>query len=677
MLEQREWTGIYRATARAYGFVTPDGGGADLFVPPGQEQSAWDGDAVRCQLLPDEGDGRTAVRVVQVTGRARDFVTGVLQKEGHRVWLYPGDPKLPSPILVTGGLHNAKNGDRAAVEVRAFAHGRGQVPSGVLAQLFGPSSDFYSLIEAILFDHGVETEFPHAVMEQTAKIGETLTEADLAGRLDLRDKLIFTIDGASSRDFDDAVSLERDGDGNRVLGVHIAHVAHYVPLRSPLDEEALQRGTSVYFADRVAPMLPIALSNGICSLNPGVDRLCLSCFLTLDGRGNILRHSLHKSVIRSAYRMTYEDCNRLLAGDDPRLAEKYAALLPTLRDMAELADDLTKKRRLRGALTLESSELVVQCDDAGEPVGLAVRESGRAEKLIEEFMLAANETVAEHLHEAGVPAVYRIHEKPGEEKLDALRAALTPLGYRVGEGDSFALQKIVDEASGKPEALMVNTLLLRAQKKARYDREDQGHFALAAPHYCHFTSPIRRYPDLMVHRALTALLDGDQKTAKKLGGLVEEAAKQSSVREIAAAEAEREVEKRYAARFLSAHLGERFPGAVSGVTRTGVFVLLTCGAEGRIPLESLPADDYDWDEGRMTLTGRTHSFSLGMPLTVIVAASDVEQGLVELALEGVQPRLPRAVRTERTPKRNAAPKPKQSRPSRPPHGKPGKRGKKR
>ena len=678
-MEKQEWKGIYRATAKAYGFVSPEDGGGDFFVPPGMECGAWNGDEVLCRALPDEGDGRTAVQVIRVTGRARDSVVGVLQKEHHRIWLYPSDPKLPSPILVTGGLHNAHNGDRAAVELRSFAHGRGQTPSGVLAQIFGPAGEFYSLIEAILYDYGVETEFGPAVMEQTGKIGEELTAADLEGRLDLRGKTIFTIDGASSRDFDDAVSLERDGAGNRVLGVHIAHVSHYVPLRSPLDNEAFQRGTSVYFADRVAPMLPIALSNGICSLNPGVDRLTLSCFMTLDEKGKILSHSLHKSVIRSAYRMTYEDCNRLLAGDDPQLAEQYRDLLPLLREMAALASDLTEQRRLRGSLTLESSELTVQCDENGEPVGLAMRESGRAEWLIEEFMLAANETVARHLHEAKAPGIYRIHEKPGEEKLENLRTALSPLGYRVGAGDSFALQKVVDEAHGKPEALMVNTLLLRAQKKARYDREDLGHFALAAPHYCHFTSPIRRYPDLMVHRALTALLEGDGKTLKKLGGRVEEAARQSSVREIAAAEAEREVEKRYAARFLSAHLGESFPGAVSGVTKTGIFVLLTCGAEGRIPLESLPRDEYDYDEGRMTLRGHSHSFSIGTPLTAVVAAADVEQGLVELALEGVEPqRSVRPMREPREERRNGhAPKHKGNRSFRPPHGKPGKKGKKR
>lgn len=643
MSEQKELTGVYRATANAYGFFTPDEGGADCFIPPRQNGGAWDGDRVAVRPIPgDEGDGRDAVRVVRVLERARTGVTGVLRRENHKVWLDPADPKLPGPILITGGLHNAHNGDRAAVELKSYAHGRGQVPAGTLTQIFGPAGEFYGLIESILFDHDISVEFPPAVMEQTLRISEELTEDDLAGRIDLREKTIITIDGASSRDFDDAVSLEKKPDGNWELGVHIADVSHYIPLRSPLDNEALDRGTSVYFADRVAPMLPIALSNGICSLNPHVDRLSLSCFMTMDGAGNILEHAIVKSVIRSTERMTYEDCNKLLAGEDATLAEKYAHILPMLRDMAGLAAALTKKRRLRGSLTLESSELTVLCDENGEPVGLTTRESGQSESLIEEFMLAANETVAAHLREAGVPAVYRVHEKPSEDKLENLRTVLAPLGYKVGAGDSFALQKVVDAVSGKPEALMVNTLLLRAQKKARYDPEDLGHFALAANDYCHFTSPIRRYPDLMVHRALTALLDEgkDGKTVKKLARLVDEAARQSSLREIAAAEAEREIEKRYAARFLSAHVGEVFAGAVSGVTRFGVFVLLACGAEGLLPLENLPDTGYEYDEGTMTLKswqGET-VYTIGTPLTVVIASADVESGQVELALEGVAAR---------------------------------------
>lgn len=684
MPEKKQMTGTYRATAGAYGFFIPQEGGGDYFVPPRQNGGAWDGDTVTAEAVPGDGDGgRTVARVTAVTARVHRAVTGVLRKERGRCWLEPADPKLPGPILVTGRLHNAHNGDRAAVAVTSYAAGRGQTPGGELAEIFGPAGEFSSLIDAILYDHDIRPQFPPEAMEQALAVPEVLTQADLDGRLDLREKTIITIDGASSRDFDDAVSLERDGEGNWLLGVHIADVSHYVPAKSPLDKEAWERGTSVYFADRVVPMLPIALSNGICSLNPRADRLALSCFMTMDGAGNILRRRAAKSVIRSAERMTYEDCNVLLAGGDPALAERYAHILPMLREMDRLAAALTKKRRHRGSLTLESSELAVLCDEAGNPVGLTVREPGRSESLIEEFMLAANETVAKYLTDAGVPCIYRVHEKPAADKLENLRAVLAPLGYQVGAGDSFALQKVVDRAGGRPEAPMINTLLLRAQKKARYDSENLGHFALAADCYCHFTSPIRRYPDLMVHRALTALLEGRADGARRLAGAMDQAARQSSLREAAAAEAEREIEKRYAARFLAGHLGEAFPGAVSGVTRFGLFVLLSCGAEGLLPLEGLPQDAYDYDEGTMTLKGRQgeHVYTIGTPLTVLIAAADPQSGQVDLALEGVElrPRL-RVSRPERREERPAARGKKRvpaSRPGKKPGRKPGRRGRRK
>lgn len=627
-------TGTYHSTARAFGFLTPDGGGADWFIPPRMSGGAWDGDAVLAQPLETGEDGaRDAARVMKITARAHESVTGVLRKHNHQCWLEPDDKKLPPLILVTGRLHNAHSGDKAAVAVRSYASGRGQTPCGELTQIFGPSGELSAIVASILYNYHIEPEFPEEVMAQALAVPEEAEKREMAGRLDLRGETVITIDGASTRDFDDAVSLTRDEAGRWRLGVHIADVSHYVPHKSPLDREAYERGTSVYYADRVVPMLPIALSNGICSLNPGVDRLTLSCFMTLDRSGTIVEHTIVKSVIRSAERMTYEDCNLLLAGGDGKLEARYAHILPMLRDMAALASTLSKRRRGRGALFLESNEIFITCDEEGRPSGMGLRQPGQSEALIEEFMLAANETVAKHLADAAFPCVYRVHEKPASEKLDALRAMLAPLGYVVGEGDGFALQKVLDEAADKPEAPMINTMLLRAQMRARYSAENSGHFGLAAPFYCHFTSPIRRYPDLMVHRVLTVLLS--QGTNPKLPKAVEYAAEQSSRREQDAANAEREIEKCYAAQYMTAHIGEKFHGVVSGVTRFGLFVTLSNGAEGMLPTESLPRDEYQYEENAMTLAGRNNAYRFGMPLEVVIDGAEPALGEITLRLEGV------------------------------------------
>ena len=469
---------------------------------------------------------------------------------------------------------------------------------------------------------------------------QAVKPAALEGRLDLRGKTIITIDGASSKDFDDAVSLEKDEAGRWVLGVHIADVSHYVRPGSALDLEAFERGTSVYFADQVVPMLPVELSNGICSLNPHVDRLALSCMMTMDKSGAVVDHTIAKTVICSTERMTYEDCNMLLAGEDPALAERYAHILPMLKDMAALAKQLEKMRRNRGALDLETKESYVICDQEGKPVDVALRQQGESEKLIESFMLAANECVAEHLNRLHKPCVYRVHEKPSDEKSQALRTMVAPLGYDLKNADSHSLQKLLDWAKGKPEEGAVSMMVLRSLMKARYDEDNLGHFGLAAEYYCHFTSPIRRYPDLMVHRVLSALLDGSlDKQEKKLTTVVQRAAVQSSQRELAAQEAEREIEKRYLAEFMAGHIGETFAGVVSGVTRFGLFVSVAGGVEGLLPVEALPGGGWHYDEAHLTLledNGRGR-YTFGMPLEVECAAADPVSGRVDFILPGGTP----------------------------------------
>ncbi|MCI6256963.1 MAG: ribonuclease R [Clostridiales bacterium] len=639
-------TGVYHAAGRGFGFVTPsgeEGAGGDYFIPPRMENGAWNGDTVtiRPEGGPSAPGEKREARVISVLKRANRAVTGAVRKHNRETWLVPDGDKLRDPILVVGRTAGLRPGDKAAVKISSYGTAK-QPPMGTLAEVFGRDGSREAAVEAILFEQGIHRQFPPPVLEQAARAPQVVDPSALAGRLDLRDKLIITIDGAHARDLDDAVSLERDGQGRPVLGVHIADVSHYVPMGSPLDVEAWQRGTSVYFADQVVPMLPTELSNGICSLNPRVDRLTLSCIMTLAPDGSVAEYRIVKSVIRTAERMNYPDCNALLQGGSLGLEERYAHILPMLREMAGLSRVLERRRRLRGGLDLESRESEILCDDEGRPVSIRARAPGESEGIIESFMLAANECVARHLSQLQAPAVYRIHEKPSAEKAEALRAMLAPLGYDVREPDNFSLQKLLDQARGTPQEFLVHTTVLRSLMKARYEPQNLGHFGLAAPYYCHFTSPIRRYPDLMVHRCLTALLDGamEGKTGQKLSSAVGKAARQSSERELSAQTAEREIEKRYLAEYMASRTGETFAAAVSGVTRFGLFVLVEGGAEGFLPAEALPAPPYTFDEAHMTLSHGEERYTLGTLLQVVCASADPGSGQIVFRLPGHAPRSP-------------------------------------
>ncbi len=643
-------TGRYQGDRRGFGFLIPEGGTSradDCFIPPHREGGAWDGDTVEAVAEPEDPTqpGRRLARVTRIIERGAKTVTGTIHKVDRELWLYPDNERLPGPIKVIGRA-KLRDGEKAAVAVSSYGSAK-TPPLGTLKATFGPAGTRAAAVEAILYQQGVERQFPDPVLDEADSAPQSVSAAERRGRLDLRERTIITIDGAASKDLDDAISLEKEGN-NWVLGVHIADVSHYVTPGSQLDGEAFRRGTSVYFADQVVPMLPVALSNGICSLNQGVDRLTLSCFMTMGADGAVLDHSIVKSVIRSTERMTYEDCNILLAEDGrpqraaptapqyPFLAERYAHILPMLQDMAALSRVLEKRRRTRGSLDLETQESYIVCDSEGRPVDILARHQGQSEKLIESFMLSANETVAQHLFDLHRPAVYRVHEKPSQEKTDTLKAMLSPLGYVLRQADHGSLQKVLDAAKGKPEAPAVSMMVLRAMMKAVYSPENQGHFGLAAPYYCHFTSPIRRYPDLMVHRCLHALLDAKGPSQKRLARDCEEAAKQSSQRELAAQTAERDIDKLYFADYMRDHIGEEFPAAVSGVTRFGLFAALPNGVEGLVPVETLPEDHYVYDEDRMSLTGeRTGAvYSFGMELPVVCVAADPSTGRVDFRLPG-------------------------------------------
>lgn len=638
-----EQQGIYQATSRGFGFFTPDTAKSskqeDWFVPPKCEGGAWHGDTVVAVQVPDHrGGNRHTASVTKILHRANKIVTGTLHRQGRDLWLQPTSEKLPNTIKILGQKSSYHGGDRAAVAVSSYGTHK-LPPTGTVHQIFGREGTRQAAVDSILYNYHISPSFPAEVLAQAKNTPQSLSPADLEGREDLRGQTIITIDGDYSKDFDDAVSLSQDAQGNWVLGVHIAHVSHYVTEGSPLDLEAWERGTSVYYADQVVPMLPVALSNGICSLNPQVDRLTLSCFLTVNQKAEVVNSRFAQTVICSTERMTYRNCNTLLAGTDPALAERYSHILPMLQQMAGLAKQMESRRRLRGALDLESPECILLCDGEGDPAGVALRSSGVSEQLIESFMLAANEAVAEHLDKLKLPGVFRIHEKPSEDKTQSLKTLLAPLGFDLKTADNYSLQAVLKAVQGKPEAPAIHMMVLRSLMKARYDVENLGHFGLAAPYYCHFTSPIRRYPDLMVHRLLTKLLTTGipHQQKAKLATIAQKAAEQSSDRELAAQNAEREIERCYFAQYMSGHLGEVFPGTVAGVTRFGLFIALANGIEGLLPLTALPEDDYTFDEAHLTLKGRKTKavYGFGSCFEVLCAAANVSTGQIDFTLPDV------------------------------------------
>ncbi|MGI5970401.1 MAG: ribonuclease R [Oscillospiraceae bacterium] len=623
--------GTFSDSGRGFGFVTPDGGGADYFIPPRRTLDAWDGD--RVMIRPEESvleDGRQAAASVErIIRRSGEIVTGRIERSKRKAVLIPRNSRLPSDIEVSlSALGDARDNDMAAIRITDFGDGHKSPPSGRVIEVLGRADDWRASVEAALYEAGVHESFGKKTMAEAAAVPFELP--DISARLDLRDRFIFTIDGEDAKDLDDAVSIEKLPGGWR-LGVHIADVSHYVRDGSALDKEAFYRGTSIYFADRVIPMLPGALSNGICSLNPNVPRLTLSAFISFGPDGEPMDYSLHESVIKSSFRMSYSVCNRLLDGTAGELSPRYTAVTSALTEMKRLADILSSRRASRGAQEFETTEGHILCDETGEPVNVVPRERGASERIIEEFMIAANECVARHMEKRRLPALYRVHEKPSPEKLEVFRKAAALYGLDVGDGiDTSRLRKALKSAEGRPYEPVLSALLLRAQKKARYSVENIGHYGLASDCYCHFTSPIRRYPDLMVHRVLKLSFKGT--VPRSVFIKAAEAAQQSSMREVIAENLERDVEKFYKARIMESKIGREFDAVISGVHRFGIFVMLPDTVEGLVPIESLPGNSFEVDESGITLTGAGVSYTLGMPLRVRCTAASAVSGLVDFEL---------------------------------------------
>lgn len=627
---------------RGYAFVIPDDEMMeDVFIPADGLNGAMHGDRVVVRVnKKSSSDRRMEGEVIKILKRANVTLVGTFEKSMSFGFVIPDNKRISGDIFISKNeFHGAKKGQKVVVEILKYPEARRNAEGRVI-EIIGNTNDPGTDILSIIKSYSLEEEFPQEVMAQAESVGDTVTEDMLKGRRDLRGLRMVTIDGEDAKDLDDAVSIELLENGNYRLGVHIADVTNYVTENSPLDMEALNRGTSVYLVDRVIPMLPRKLSNGICSLNPHVDRLSFTVMMETDKSGKVYNHEIFESVINIDERMTYTNVYKILVDKDAELIERYRHVVPDFHKMHELALILRKKRFARGAIDFDFDEAKVVLDEKGKPVEVKRYEITIANQIIEEFMLICNETVAEHFFWTNTPFVYRIHEDPDEEKITALNEFLYNLGYSIKGINKIhprALQDLLEKVKGTTHERIISTVMLRSLQKARYSNESAGHFGLAAKYYCHFTSPIRRYPDLIIHRIMKLYLKGgmtEQKIAQ-MEGILPEIAKQCSERERMADEAERESEDLKKVEYMKAHEGDVFKGIIANVTSFGMFIELDNTIEGLVRMSSMADDYYNYDERHYCLIGeRTRKiYRIGDTVSVILAKADVSARKIEFVLD--------------------------------------------
>lgn len=651
-------TGTFISNSKGFGFVEIEGREEDLFIPEDKTNGAFHKDIVEVALLPGKDGKRQEAQVLKIIARGMTTIVGTFERSRENYgFVIPDNTKLAQDVFVPKEYSmGAVSGHKVVVELTDYGTDK-HSPQGKVIEILGHVNDPGVDIMSIVRGYELPVEFPEKVMNQAARTAQEVSEADRAGRRDLRDVVMVTIDGEDAKDLDDAVSVSFDGEKYQ-LGVHIADVTNYVQENSALDREALKRGTSVYLVDRVIPMLPHVLSNGICSLNEGVDRLALSCLMTVDQKGEITDYEICESVINVNKRMSYRVVQELLTEDGltekvPQPGEKdyreYAGLLPMFREMETLAGLLREKRRKRGSIDFDFPECKIYLDSEGRPTDIKPYERNTATDIIEDFMLAANETVAQHFYWMELPFVYRVHDVPDADRLQKLSAIISNFGYSmkaVGKAKSKVsseeihpkeIQKLLARIAGTPEEAMISRMALRSMKQAKYSVECTGHFGLACAYYCHFTSPIRRYPDLQIHRIIKEQLRGrmnDDRTAH-YRELLPEVAKHSSETERRADEAERETDKLKKVEYMEQHVGESFDGVISGVTGWGLYVELPNTVEGLVHISKLYGDYYYYSEKSSELVGEAtgRCFKLGMPVRVNVDGCDRFTRTIDFSLE--------------------------------------------
>lgn len=621
--------GTFISHPKGFGFVEVEGQAEDYYVPEGKTKDAFHKDKVQVILLPKTDGKRQEVEVVKILERGTQKLVGTYQKSKNFGFVIPDNPKIASDIFVPiERSKGAVDGHKVVVELTSYG-GENKKPEGKVVEILGHINDPGVDIMAIVKGYELPLEFGEKIMNQVERVSNEVSEADMAGRLDLRDVVMVTIDGEDAKDLDDAVSLSMDGEYYQ-LGVHIADVTNYVQENSALDKEALKRGTSVYLVDRVIPMLPHKLSNGICSLNAGVDRLALSCLMKINKKGEVIDYKIAETVIKVDRRMSYTAVKKILEDKDEETIKEYEELVPMFKMMEELAGLLRKRRKKRGSIDFDFPETKIILDREGHPLEIKPYERNTATKIIEDFMLIANETVAQHFYWQELPFVYRTHDTPDAEKIEKLCLFINNFGYGMKthkeEVHPKEIQKLLAKIEGTPEEALISRLTLRSMKQAKYSVECSGHFGLACQFYCHFTSPIRRYPDLQIHRIIKEQLRGRLKENRieHYEKILPEVARHSSETERRADEAERETEKLKKAEYMESRIGEYYEGVISSITAWGIYVELPDTIEGMIHVSKLPGDYFYYDEAAYEMVGKESGkrYKLGEKIRIRVDGID-------------------------------------------------------
>lgn len=637
--EAKSFVGTYQAHQRGFGFVTVEGEEEDIFISEEDINGAFHGDNVEVVIKATPEGKRREGKIVKILSHGTTQLVGYFQRNKNFGFVIPDNAKFLQDVFVP--LERSKGavtGHKVVVELTSYGKA-GKKPDGKVVEIIGHINEPGTDIMSIVKDFDLPVEFPEKVMHQAERVGDKIISADMAGRMDIRDWDMVTIDGEDAKDLDDAISIRKDGE-NYLLGVHIADVANYVQEKSALDREAYKRGTSVYLADRVIPMLPHTLSNGICSLNEGEDRLALSCIMTITPKGEVIDHKIAETVICVNRRMSYTSVKKILKDNDEQEIEKYKEFYPMFKFMEELAGILREKRKKRGSIDFDFPETKMILDENGKPLELKPYDRNVATKIIEDFMLIANETVAEDYFWQEIPFVYRTHETPDEEKIKKLAIFINNFGHSLHIANNAVrpkeVQKLLTKVEGTPEEMLISRLALRSMKQAKYTPENTGHFGLAAPYYCHFTSPIRRYPDLQIHRIIKENIRGRMNANRRehYEGILTEVAKHSSEMERRAEEAERETVKLKKAEYMESHIGETFVGVISSITKWGMYVELSNTIEGLVHVTNMYDDHYNYYEERYEMVGEHTNkvYKLGQTVKVRVLDVDKLQRTVDFVL---------------------------------------------